>query len=559
LRTFTARNQPGPPATGTVLAQSIEHESEPPRLAKADLRRAPAFLTQVVVLVGVCARVLLFGHSRALWMDEASLALNIVQRSYPQLVKPLAYAQGAPVGFLWLEKFIGSVGGYSDRSLRLLPLIAGCIGLYVVAKLAFRVNEAPVAPITAAMIAFSPFAIYFASEVKQYSVDLLCTAVLLLLFLRSADGEASTATMAIAAVVSMWLSHPATFVVFGCLAVLGLRAYRHRDIHARARYVRLGIICLLNFALLWVLSLRALSKHGYMLAFWASDFMPRLAHTSVQFRWFSDHYLEFFANPAGLLSQLAAVLFVVGCVSMHYRKRAALALILAPLWPLLFACFLHKYPLSGRLLLFLLPIAAIVVAEGVASVARLTQPLRWRPVYGLVLVVLGAGLLVPAARAIRSTLSTPDGLNVQEMPQVLAYVRSHREPNDIEFVDCIARTSFLYYSRAEDLDHTFITRHTCLPGCLRRDLRKVVGKRVWVISNRVPSPVPRPGNSGAMLSCEEVVTGMLDQLAPHLDGIHVPSGMRFYVGGDVGVSAWLYDLRHASPEALAGGEFCDEK
>jgi hypothetical protein len=540
------------------LGEGIQHEAELPGVAKRDLR-APAVLTQIVVLIGVCARVLLFGHSRALWMDETSLALNIVQRSYRELVKPLAYAQGAPVGFLWLEKLIGSIGGYSDRSLRLLPLIAGCLALYVVGKVAAKVNEAPVAPIAAAMLAFSPFAIYFSSEVKQYSVDLLCSAVLLLLFLRFADGEASTPTVAIAVVASMWLSHPATFVVFGCLAVLGIRVYRYGDIHARAGYVRLGIICLLNFVLLWILSLRALSKHGYMLAFWASDFMPRLPHTRDEFRWFSDHYLEFFANPAGLLPQVAAVLFVIGCVSMYYRKRAALGLILAPLWPLLFACFLHKYPLSGRLLLFLLPIVAVIVAEGVAGVARLTHWLPWGPAYGVVLVVLGAALLVPAARAIRSALNAPEGLNVQEMPQVLAYIRAHREPEDIEFVDCIARTSFLYYSRAEDLDHAFITRHTCLPGCLRRDLRKVVGKRVWVISNRVPSPVPRRGKSGAMLSCEEVVTGMLDQVRPRVDGVHLRSGMRFYFRGDIGVSAWLYDLRQVSPEALVGSTFCDQK
>jgi hypothetical protein len=85
----------------------MQHEAELPGVAKRDLR-APAVLTQIVVWIGVCARVLLFAHSRALWMDETSLALNIVQRSYRELVKPLAYAQGAPVGFLWLEKLIAA-------------------------------------------------------------------------------------------------------------------------------------------------------------------------------------------------------------------------------------------------------------------------------------------------------------------------------------------------------------------------------------------------------------------------------------------------------------------
>jgi hypothetical protein len=62
-----------------------------------------------------------------------------------------------------------------------------------------------------------------------------------------------------------------------------------------------------------------------------------------------------------------------------------------------------------------------------------------------------------------------------------------------------------------------------------------------------------------MLSCEEVVTGMLDQVTTRVGGVHLRSGMRFYFRGDIGVSAWLYDLRQVSPEALVGSTFCDQK
>jgi len=37
------------------------------------------------------------------------------------------------------------------------------------------------------------------------------------------------------------------------------------------------------------------------------------------------------------------------------------------------------------------------------------------------------------------------------------------------------------------------------------------------------------------------------------------SGMRFYFPADIGVSAWLYDLRQVSPEALVGSTLCDQK
>ena len=40
---------------------------------------------------------------------------------------------------------------------------------------------------------------------------------------------------------------------------------------------------------------------------------------------------------------------------------------------------------------------------------------------------------------------------------------------------------------------------------------------------------------------------------------HLESGMRFYFPADIGVSAWLYDLRQVSPEALVGSTLCDQK
>jgi hypothetical protein len=50
--------------------------------------------------VGVLLRVIAYLKDRSMWFDEAMLAHNIVTRSFAGLVKPLDYAQGAPVGYL---------------------------------------------------------------------------------------------------------------------------------------------------------------------------------------------------------------------------------------------------------------------------------------------------------------------------------------------------------------------------------------------------------------------------------------------------------------------------
>src|SRR5258706_4697456 len=82
-----------------------------------------------LVAIGVAIRVIVFTHNRSLFLDEAMLANNIVQRDAVGLLKPLADAQAAPVGFLMIEKTIVSTFGVSERALRSLPLIGGAASL----------------------------------------------------------------------------------------------------------------------------------------------------------------------------------------------------------------------------------------------------------------------------------------------------------------------------------------------------------------------------------------------------------------------------------------------
>ena len=54
--------------------------------------------------LGGLLRIRQYLHYRSLWGDEASLAFNLVNRSFVGLTKLLDYHQAAPVGFLFIEK-----------------------------------------------------------------------------------------------------------------------------------------------------------------------------------------------------------------------------------------------------------------------------------------------------------------------------------------------------------------------------------------------------------------------------------------------------------------------
>src|SRR5690606_12042987 len=68
------------------------------------LSNTPWFLSMLVVVLGIVLRLRQYFANRSLWVDEASLALNIINRSFGGLTQPLDYNQGAPVGFLFIEK-----------------------------------------------------------------------------------------------------------------------------------------------------------------------------------------------------------------------------------------------------------------------------------------------------------------------------------------------------------------------------------------------------------------------------------------------------------------------
>src|SRR5512143_3859115 len=85
----------------------------------------------MLILVGVMLRLRQYLTDRSLWVDEAMLALNIVNRSFAELFKPLDYNQGAPIGFLLVEKSLDSIIGRNELVLRLFPLLAGLCSLWL--------------------------------------------------------------------------------------------------------------------------------------------------------------------------------------------------------------------------------------------------------------------------------------------------------------------------------------------------------------------------------------------------------------------------------------------
>src|SRR5262245_47731940 len=87
--------------------------------------------TWFFVALGILLRVARYLLDYPLWWDEAFLAVNFIRRDYLDLLlRPLDYNQVCPILFLWGELTVVKLLGFSEWSLRLLPL-ASAVGSVV--------------------------------------------------------------------------------------------------------------------------------------------------------------------------------------------------------------------------------------------------------------------------------------------------------------------------------------------------------------------------------------------------------------------------------------------
>src|SRR4051794_36352848 len=79
-------------------------------------------LTGFMVL-GIALRLARYLQNYPMWCDETLLAVNLIARRSIDLAQPLDYRQVCPLGFLALEWLVVRLVGFSELSLRLLPVL----------------------------------------------------------------------------------------------------------------------------------------------------------------------------------------------------------------------------------------------------------------------------------------------------------------------------------------------------------------------------------------------------------------------------------------------------
>lgn len=404
-----------------------------------------AVLFLVICAAGVLLRVHSYAVNRSLWADEAMLALNITERSFRGLFEPLDFDQAAPVGFLLLQKAVVGLFGSRDFVLRLIPLLAGLASVPIMFLVARAYGARLAAFLSLGLLALSPRLIYYSSELKQYSTDVLATLVLLLVAskpLEEKAGPRAFVALGGAGSLALWVSHPSVFVFAGILLTLGVTLAARRDARRLRRLAGVGAVWGASFGLCYFVSLRSLGSNGDLAAYWSGSFAPMPPWRDLS--WYGNAIIGMVKDPTQLpVNAVTAALLALGALSLALRQRRLMLVLLTPFLLALAASALRMYPFSGRLLLFLVPLLLLLLAEGVERMwlllRRVSRPAGW-----LVTALLCLYLVhEPAVVACRNVQSPPMR---EEIRPVMAHVRENRLSTDLIYVYHGAAPAFRFYA-----------------------------------------------------------------------------------------------------------------
>jgi hypothetical protein len=361
------------------------------RLARAPLQTS-LVLTWALVGLGIGLRVAEYGRDREAYRDEKSLLLSIRNIPLFQFNAPLAEYQVAPPGFLVAERVVGRWLGSSLGTLRLVPLAFGIAALILFPAVARHYVEPRAALLATALFAVSDQAIYYASELKPYASDVALTLAAFLFADRPTPRR--LVVLGLLGVVATWFSFPSAFVLAAIGPTLILRSWWLGTKRLALMSLAMSLIWALSFAASYHVAESVTNRDPFLRTWWHFAFIPIPPRTLADCERIGWQVANVLINPVGLSTPLGSIgtallglgLSLIGAIALGSRRPDRLAILTLPALAVLAASGLRAYPFHGRLLLFLVPSALLIVSEGSAVLTRRT----WRPL----LIPLAAFLLL---------------------------------------------------------------------------------------------------------------------------------------------------------------------
>ena len=443
-------------------------------------------IINVILLSGLTLSLVQLIYNRSLWIDEAALALNIINKKGLELLKPLDYMQVAPVLFLQLEKLFSILLPNSEYGLRLLPLLCFYFSLYFfyeILKLTFKNYYTIIFALS--LFVFHHNLIYYSSEVKQYICDLLVLTSIYYFTLKNYKKEETKYyILGVLGCVSIYLSNVAPIILFSCSTYLFYNSLINKKTHFKHMAI-VSFVWGITFLSYYYYFIHGHPIRDYMVTYWSNRnaFMPHDPFSIDFYRFLVDKFKILFDSPYSIMNKfLLPVLYFIGFITLIIRRKAGILLIM--LIPILLHFLLSTfklYPFDSRLVLYTVPIVIIITSFGFEYLIDIFFTNLRIERFRLLAILIPLSLFF-----ILYSAGFPQ--THEEIKRSIIYIQNNLNKNDKIYVYYGASKAFKYYN---DIQFMKISVPIINGGAHRNnneeyinELRNLKG-RIWLLFSHV--------------------------------------------------------------------------
>lgn len=405
------------------------------------------FISLALILFGIIISIMLYSSGRALWLDEAMLAVSFNTRNISELTSAVfELDQSAPVLYLYIVKLITLIFGTTEATLRLYSFFAYLGTLYVAYLLLQKAFVVKYPILGVAFISNMSILLYYSNEFKPYMSDCLVVLLVLYLYYLFSTNNLNLLILFLIYAIFVWLSFPAIFFIGGVFTYEFIVRIQSKDKKA-ILIITIGIIfILLNFAIEYFTWLKPVATSEYMIHFWMDYRFPVIPKNIED----AKNLLTLLINLIDTMHYSVILIWyltIIGLVRSIYTKNKYGIITLMSLFLVLLASSIGKYPFSPRLMLFIFPLI------GIAIFITLDYFMEKDSDWGKRVVVMGLIIPIFLSNYVSLSYLTPEGRHKenQEVNKLIEYVDTNIKYDELLFVYFQTKSAFRFKNGYDNL------------------------------------------------------------------------------------------------------------
>ena len=438
------------------------------------------FINYGLLVLAIVFRIYLYLQNRSFTIDEANLALNIIEKNGLDFFKSLDYLQYAPPLFLYIQKGLIGIFGTHEFSLRIFPLLCGIAACFLFYNIGKKWIQEKYLIFPLALFSFSELFVRYASENKAYSTDLFVTLFLLyaVLTFPLKNSLKSIFIWLFLGSIAVWLSMPSVFILFGIGVYFFFQAYQKEAYQLHVFAVLIPLIWAINFLFYY---LGSLSND-----IWASNLQEY--HADYFLDWTSPKkilrsFQLFFDEMIGhttIAIIFRALIIPMGIYALWKKSMWQTFLLLSPILICLICASFQMYSLIPRLIIFLIPLVLIIIGMGFQFAMEKS------PKYGQYALIGIATLLTVNHSAIKFLKSK---LETDVIKPSLLYVKEAKAQNDQVYLFHKGMPAYTFYSKYHESKDRFLLENIQIGtwNDQKKDIIKSKSGKTYVIGLHLES------------------------------------------------------------------------